>query len=147
MRNSKNNPPCHKEGGCHQTPSAGPEPPDPSWFYVEAYLFKKIKPSTFNHLPISWKVETDHGLLVTFKLSSQIRSLVSANWAQIRDNVLIIVWSEATENYIFLKISPLTVLQKILLGARKWNGPRERFVFILLQWKAKYFSAQTKHPI
>ncbi len=43
----------------------------------------------------------DHGLLVTFKLSSQIRSLVSANWAQIRDNVLIIVWSEATENYIF----------------------------------------------
>ncbi len=149
MRNSKNNPPCHKEGACHQTPSAGPEPPDPSWFYVEAYLFKKIYISlTFTHLPISWKVETDHGLLVTFKLSSQIRSLVSANWAQIRDNVLIIVWNAATAKYLFFeKISPLTVLQKILLGARKWNGPREGLVFILLQWKAKYFSAQTKHPI
>ncbi len=60
-------------------------------------------PSTFNHLPLSWKVETDHGLLVTFKLSSQIRSLVSANWAQIRDNVLIIVWSVATAKYLFFK--------------------------------------------
>ncbi len=116
MRNRKNNPPCHKEGGCHQTPSACPEPPDPSWFYVEAYLFKKNNkiPSTFTHLPISWKVETDHGLLVTFKLSSQIRSLVSANWAQIRDNVLIIVWSVATANYLFLKRSHL------LLSSRRF---------------------------
>ncbi len=104
---------------------------------------KKFKiPLTFNHLPLSWKVETDHGLLVTFKLSSQIRSLVSANWAQIRDNVLIIVWSEATELYFFEKISPLTVLQKILLGALKWYGPREGLVFILLRRKAKYFTEQ-----
>lgn len=34
--------PCHKEEGCHQRPSACPERPDLSWFYVEAYLFKKI---------------------------------------------------------------------------------------------------------
>ncbi len=43
------------------------------------------KKSTFNLL-ICWKGETDHRWLVTIKLSSQIRSLVSSNWAQIRDN-------------------------------------------------------------
>lgn len=41
--------------------------------------------------------------------------------------------------------SPLTVLQKILLGALKWYGPREGFVFILLRRKAKYFTTETRH--
>ncbi len=88
----------------------------PLGIYVEAYLFKKkLKiPSTFTHLPNSWKVETDHGLLVTFKLSSQIRSLVSANWAQIRDNVLIIVWNAATAKYLFFRRSHL------LLSSRRF---------------------------
>ena len=40
---------------------------------------------------------------------------------------------------------PLTVLQKILLGARKWYGPREGFVFILLRRKSKYFSVNTQN--
>lgn len=37
---------------------------------------------------------------------------------------------------------PLTVLQKILLGALKWYGPRDGLVFILLRRKARYFTAQ-----
>ena len=37
-------------------------------------------------------------------------------------------------------ILPLTVLQKILLGALKWYGPREGLVFILLRRKARYFT-------
>ena len=36
--------------------------------------------------------------------------------------------------------TPLTVLQKILLGARKWNGPRDGFVFILFRKKSRYFT-------
>lgn len=46
-------------------------------------------------------------------------------------------------NSMFL---PLTVLQKILLGALKWYGPREGLVFILLRRKARYFTEHhTKH--
>lgn len=44
-------------------------------------------------------------------------------------------------NSMFL---PLTVLQKILLGALKWYGPREGLVFILLRRKARYFTGQHK---
>lgn len=39
-------------------------------------------------------------------------------------------------------LSPLTVLQKILLGALKWYGPREGLVFILLRRKARYFTVE-----
>lgn len=38
--------------------------------------------------------------------------------------------------------SPLTVLQKILLGALKWYGPRDGLVFILLRRKARYFTVE-----
>ena len=44
-------------------------------------------------------------------------------------------------NFMFL---PLTVLQKILLGALKWYGPREGLVFILLRRKARYFTEHHK---
>ena len=37
---------------------------------------------------------------------------------------------------------PLTVLQKILLGALKWYGPRDGLVFILLRRKARYFTVK-----
>lgn len=45
------------------------------------------------------------------------------------------------QNSMFL---PLTVLQKILLGALKWYGPREGLVFILLRRNARYFTEQHK---
>jgi len=38
--------------------------------------------------------------------------------------------------------SPPTVLQKILLGALKWNGPREGLVFIFFRRKARYFTVE-----
>ena len=37
------------------------------------------------------------------------------------------------------EIYPLTVRQKILEGARKWMGPWDGFVFILLRRKRRYF--------
>ncbi len=41
------------EEGCHHTPSACPEQPDPSWFYVEAYLLKKVNIQS-THLLKGW---------------------------------------------------------------------------------------------
>lgn len=38
--------------------------------------------------------------------------------------------------------SPRTVRQKILLGARKWNGPREGLVFILFLRNARNFTGE-----
>lgn len=65
--------------------------------------------------------------------------MIAADVMYIKYNLSFHVQSGAT-------LSPLTVLQKILLGALKWYGPREGLVFILLRRKARYFTVE-RHAI